>query len=74
MAFKNSKNGISQSSKNGVVKSDVQKDGSSNIIGRSYSHNRAFGKDITNTVLNNSGAATLNTTKASHGISGDKIR
>jgi len=51
MAFKNSKQGISQSSKSAAIKGDVNKE----AISRSFTVNRTFGKDITNKVLNQSG-------------------
>ena len=64
MAFKNSKQNISQSGKHtGIIGNDIPKEGNQNpIVTRSFSVNRAFGKDITNKVLNQSGAAAISTT------------
>ena len=61
MAFKNSKN-LSQSNKNGIVKTEQTDPGnaSGNLASRSFSVNtRVFGKDITNKVLNSTGAVAI---------------
>lgn len=63
MSFKSNKNTVSSNQNSNAANINIsnQNDKSNQEVGisRSFSVNRAFGKDITNKILNSSGAVSL---------------